>query len=206
MTTTQFQVAGPTSNVTHRSKPATLDLAAVIAGCLIFALLLFLPPILNDGDTLWQIRAGEWILDHHAIPATDPFSFTAGDRPWFSHEWLAETLMALAYRAGGLKGVMVLAAAATGLTAGVLLHHLRRFLPGDICLTGLGRRIVLRRPLDARPPTSDRLAVPGAVVRWPRDGASESHRARLGVAVGHAGCGSTCMAASCLGCCCLAPS
>jgi hypothetical protein len=100
-------------------------------------LLLFLPPILNDGDTLWQIRAGEWILDHHAIPATDPFSFTAGDRHWFAHEWLAETLMALAYRAGGLKGVMVLAAATTGLTVSVLLHHLRRFLPGVYACTGL---------------------------------------------------------------------
>ncbi len=109
----------------------------MFAGCLIFALLLFLPPILNDGDTLWQIRAGEWILDHHAIPATDPFSFTAGDRRWFTHEWFAETLMALAYRAGGLRGVMVLAAAATGLTAGVLLHHLRRFLPGVYAYTGL---------------------------------------------------------------------
>jgi hypothetical protein len=137
MTTTQFQVAGSTSNVTHRSKPATLDLAAVSAGCLTFALLLFLPQILNDGDTLWQIRAGEWILDHHAIPATDPFSFTARDRPWFSHEWLAETLMALAYRGPGLPGTMVLAAAATGLTAAVLLHHLRRFLPGIYAVTAL---------------------------------------------------------------------
>jgi hypothetical protein len=121
----------------NRPKAARFDVAVVIAGCLIFALLLFLPPVLNDGDTLWQIRAGEWILDHHAIPATDPFSFTAGDRHWFAHEWFAETIMALAYRAGGLKGVMVLAAVATGLTAGVLLHHLRRFLPGVYACTGL---------------------------------------------------------------------
>jgi len=107
-----------------------LDPACVIAFCLAFALLLFLPPILNDGDTLWQIRTGEWILNHHSIPAIDPFSFTAGNRPWFAHEWLAETLMALAYRAGGMPGIMVLAGVATGLTAAVLLHHLRRFLPG----------------------------------------------------------------------------
>jgi hypothetical protein len=164
----------------NRLKTARLDVAAVIAGCLIFALLLFLPPILNDGDTLWQIRAGEWILDHHAIPATDPFSFTAGDRRWFAHEWLAETVMALAYRAGGLKGVMVLAAAAAGLTAGVLLHHLRRFLPGVYASTGLVVALCC---------APDGLAVPGAVVRWPSDGASEPHRARMGIAVGHAGLG-----------------
>ncbi len=64
-----------------RRQLIAVDPAVVIAGCLMFALVLFLPPILNDGDTLWQIRTGAWILDHRAIPATDPFSFTAGDRP-----------------------------------------------------------------------------------------------------------------------------
>src|ERR1700679_812227 len=137
MTTTQLEVACPAPNVTHRAKTATLDLAAVSAGCLTFALLLFLPPILNDGDTLWQIRTGEWILDHLAIPASDPFSFTAGDRPWVAHEWLAETLMALAWRAGGMAGVMVLAATATGLTAAIVLHYLRRFLPGIYAVLAL---------------------------------------------------------------------
>jgi hypothetical protein len=107
-----------------------LDPAPIIAFCLTFALVLFLPAVLNDGDTLWQIRTGEWILDHHAIPMIDPFSFTAGDRPWFAHEWLAETLMALVWRAAGMPGIMALAATATGLTAAILLHHLRRFLPG----------------------------------------------------------------------------
>jgi hypothetical protein len=113
------------------------DPAAIVAFCLVFSLLLFLPAILNDGDTLWQITAGGWILDHRAIPATDPFSFTAGDRRWFAHEWLAETLMALCYRTAGLPGVMALAAAATGLTAAILLHHLRRFLPDRYAVTAL---------------------------------------------------------------------
>jgi hypothetical protein len=120
-----------------RHPSAGFDPAPAIAGCLLFALVLFLPPILNDGDTLWQITTGEWILDHHAIPAIDPFSFTAGNRPWFAHEWLAETLMALAFRSGGMRGVMVLAAAASGVTAAVLLRTLRRFLPGIYALVAL---------------------------------------------------------------------
>jgi hypothetical protein len=114
-----------------------VDPACVIAFCGVFALVVFLTAILDDGDTYWQIRTGEWILDHLAIPATDPFSFTAGDRPWFAHEWLAETLMALAWRARGIAGVMILAAAATGLTAAILIHHLRRFLPGIYAMLGL---------------------------------------------------------------------
>ena len=107
-----------------------LEPACLIAFCATFALLLFLPQLLNDGDTLWQIRTGEWILNHHAIPTIDPFSYTAGGRKWFAHEWLAETTLALAWRAGGMQGVMVLAATAAGLTAAILLHFLRRFLPG----------------------------------------------------------------------------
>jgi hypothetical protein len=113
----------------HR-RGTRLDPAVVIAGCLLFVVVLFLPLILSDNDTLWQIRTGGWILDHRAIPSTDPFSFTAGDRRWFAHEWLAETLMALAFRAGGMQGVMALAAAAAGVTGAMLLHHARRFLPG----------------------------------------------------------------------------
>ncbi|MSO99891.1 MAG: hypothetical protein EXR07_02390 [Acetobacteraceae bacterium] len=114
-----------------------IDPAVAIAGSVAFALVLFLPQILNDGDTLWQIRTGEWILANLAIPAVDPFSFTAGDKPWFAHEWFAETLLALAFRAGGMSGVMVLAATAVGLTAALLLRHLRRFLPGIYAVLGL---------------------------------------------------------------------
>ena len=95
---------------------------------MLFALLLAVPGILADPDTLWQIRTGEWILQHHAIPHADPFSYTAAGQHWFAHEWLAETLMGLANQAGGSRGVMVLTATAAGLTAGLLLFHLRRFM------------------------------------------------------------------------------
>ena len=121
---------------THTARSAT-DPGTVIAFCVLFALTLFLPSILNDGDTLWQIRTGEWILDHHAIPAIDPFSFSAGDRRWFAHEWLAETLLALAHRAGGMQGVMVLSASAVGLTAAILWHHIHRVLPGIYAVLAL---------------------------------------------------------------------
>src|SRR6202034_1484814 len=60
---------------------------------------------------------------------------------------------------------------------------------GCLCVRGAGFGIVLCSPVDAYPPTFDRLAMPGAVVRRPCDGASEPHRARLDVAVGYAGVG-----------------
>ena len=107
-----------------------IDPGPWIAGFVVFALMLFLPQILDDGDTYWQVRTGLWIMEHGEIPHVDPFSFTAGDRHWFPHEWLAETLMGLFYRLGGMRGVMVLAATTTGLTAAILFHGFRRFVPG----------------------------------------------------------------------------
>jgi len=101
----------------------------LVIALLTFILVLFLRNLLNDGDTLWQIRTGEWILDHHAIPRVDPFAYTTAGHPWLAHEWLSEVLLALAYRAAGWRGVLALAALASALTFGLLARHLRRFLP-----------------------------------------------------------------------------
>src|SRR5215218_5575821 len=68
--------------------------------------------IFNDGDVSWHIATGQWILDHGAIPRTDPFSFTWADRPWVPIEWLAEVVMAGAYRIAGYSGIAALATAA----------------------------------------------------------------------------------------------
>ena len=48
--------------------------------------------IFNDGDVSWHIATGQWILDHRAIPHTDPFSFTWAGKPWVPIEWLAEVI------------------------------------------------------------------------------------------------------------------
>lgn len=94
----------------------------------LYAIVLFAPPVLNDGDTWSHIATGQWIIGHHAVPWTDPFSFTVAGAPWIAHEWLAELLMALAYRIGGVSFVLILTAAAAALAAGMLAAHLRRWL------------------------------------------------------------------------------
>ena len=78
------------------------------------ALVLFVPGVLNDGDTFWHIKAGEWIIGQGAVPHTDPFSYTKAGAPWVAHEWLAEVALALAFRAGGWGGVVLAAAAEIG--------------------------------------------------------------------------------------------
>jgi hypothetical protein len=64
--------------------------------------------IFNDGDVSWHIATGRWIIDHQAIPTTDPFSFTWAGKPWIPIEWLAEVLYASAYRLAGHSGVAAL--------------------------------------------------------------------------------------------------
>lgn len=37
------------------------------------------------GDTFWSIASGRFVLEHRALPSTDPFSFTAGAKRWVVH-------------------------------------------------------------------------------------------------------------------------
>jgi len=60
-----------------------------------------------DPDLWGHVRFGLDILDTREISQTDPYSFTS-DRAWVNHEWLAEVLFALAYRAAGPFGLNLL--------------------------------------------------------------------------------------------------
>jgi hypothetical protein len=69
------------------------------------------PRLLNiDGDLGRHLTIGQYILDSHSIPTRDIFSHTMTDAPLTPHEWLAQVLYALAYRLGGLNGVVLLCA------------------------------------------------------------------------------------------------
>lgn len=62
---------------------------------------------LRDGDTLWHIKFGDLILERGELITHDFISHTAAGKPWTSHEWLAEILMAAVHRAAGLSGVVI---------------------------------------------------------------------------------------------------
>lgn len=91
--------------------------ALAIAVFLIPALLGGSQTIFNDGDVSWHLATGQWILDHRAIPRTDPFSYTWAGKPWVPIEWLAELITASAYRLAGYSGVSAL------VTASLLALH-----------------------------------------------------------------------------------
>ncbi|HKQ10114.1 MAG TPA: hypothetical protein VJS85_02900 [Rhizomicrobium sp.] len=131
---------------------------ALLAGLAAFALAAFSPGLLNDGDTYWHIRAGEWMIAHGSVLRADVFSYTAAGHDWQTQEWLAEILMALSWRAGW-PGVHLLFAGSAGLTAGVTAFFVRKrmdlvpalltALLGLACVTGslLARPHMLALPL-----------------------------------------------------------
>ncbi|PTQ52238.1 MAG: hypothetical protein HSCHL_0709 [Hydrogenibacillus schlegelii] len=79
-----------------------------------------------EGDTLWHIRVGKWIVEHGEIPKTGLFSWSAPDAPWHAHEWLWEVLAYSAHSAGGFSGVWGLTAAGVFLFGGALFALTRR--------------------------------------------------------------------------------
>lgn len=84
--------------------------------------------IFNDGDVSWHIATGQWILAHGQIPRTDPFSFSWAGKPWVPIEWLAETIMASAYRFAGYSGISALATTALIALHAVIFWNATRFV------------------------------------------------------------------------------
>jgi hypothetical protein len=61
-------------------------------------------------DLAYQLRAGDIMLDTHAILRTDVFAATAYGRPWLNQQWLAQILLAAAFRLGGWFAMVALRA------------------------------------------------------------------------------------------------
>ncbi len=135
--------------MTHAQRFCPVWCFAALIG---YAVFLFVPQVLNDGDTYFHIAAGQWILDHGVIPRTDPFSYTFAGAPWVAHEWLAEIIMALAYRLGSWNGVVILFGLSTALTLGMLERYLTRWLtPLSATITLILAAACLSGSLLARP-------------------------------------------------------
>jgi len=95
----------------------------------VFALFLFSARTLADADTFWHVAAGNWMLAHGAVPDTDPFAYTMAGQPWLAHEWLAEVVFALAWRAAGWSGMVIVSGAAAALAFGIMARTLEDYVP-----------------------------------------------------------------------------
>src|SRR5436305_9777817 len=87
--------------------PSFTDFAFLMPIAFLFGRMNGVKTLLNDCDTGWHIRTGEWILANRAIPAHDVFSFSKPGGPWFAWEWLSDVLFAGLNAAGGLRAVAI---------------------------------------------------------------------------------------------------
>ena len=100
---------------------------SVAVTVLLFYFSIMLPfsqSLLNDPDTLWHIRTGQWILDHAQVPTVDFYSYTAVGKRWISTEWLSEIFIALAYKIGEWRGVVILSTLVCAAIIGVICFYL----------------------------------------------------------------------------------
>ncbi|QPF84041.1 hypothetical protein IC762_31145 [Bradyrhizobium genosp. L] len=111
-----------TSSVSHRS--TARGLVPLCAG--VGAYLFYLAAgeiLLRDSDTMWQIKVGQWILAHGAMPTTDVFSFTRFGEAWISSSWLSQVVFATVY-GGDWAGPVILSSIAIGVTVVIFLNLL----------------------------------------------------------------------------------
>lgn len=89
------------------------------ARALVIALLCSLPALIclrapgtsvTDPDLGWHLSTGAWIVQHHAVPHSDPFSrLTAA--PWQAYSWLFDLVLLKIYAWFNLKGIVLFTAA-----------------------------------------------------------------------------------------------
>ncbi|MCA1399791.1 hypothetical protein [Bradyrhizobium sp. BRP56] len=111
-----------TSSVSSRSAARGLVPLCAAVGAYLFYLSAG-EILLRDSDTMWQIRVGQWILEHGAMPTSDVFSFTRFGEPWISSSWLSQVVYALVY-GGDWAGPVILSSMAIGATVAISLHLL----------------------------------------------------------------------------------
>ena len=113
-----------------------LILAAVAVIGAVYAFCFFRP--IWDVDIFWHIKAGQWIVEHRALPSADIFSAVDAERPWHTFQWGYEILVYGLDQAGGLTLVRAVHAVVTWAALALLALFLwRRTGSGLAVLLGL---------------------------------------------------------------------
>jgi hypothetical protein len=108
--------------------------------------------LLVDSDIYWHIVVGQWIVDHRAVPHTDPFSFTMHGTHWITSAWLSEILYLGAFKVAGWAGPVILASLSVAAAFFLLTRLLLKTLPNIPVMILVGSAITITAPhMLARP-------------------------------------------------------
>ncbi|HZT81558.1 MAG TPA: hypothetical protein VFA26_15135 [Gemmataceae bacterium] len=87
----------------------------------------------DDWDLWWHLRTGQWVVEHGAVPQTDPFSQYGQGKSWVAYSWLCEVGLYGLYQGLGLAGIVLFRAALCfAIVASIhrlIIKRVRRFLP-----------------------------------------------------------------------------
>jgi hypothetical protein len=83
--------------------------------------------LLRDSHSYWQIKVGQWIIAHGAMPTTDVFWFTRFDATWMSSSWLFQLLLAGAYGSSDWAGPVILPSLALGALVAIFVYLLSAY-------------------------------------------------------------------------------
>lgn len=110
-------------------------------------------PLLHAPDVGWHIAAGHYIAAE-GLPKTDPWSYTAGDQPWYNISWGWDLLIGTIAQYTGLEGLYTFSVTFTAFIIMFLGYSLfsRKNLHEDpisitVCIAGL----VIWHTMYARP-------------------------------------------------------
>src|SRR5439155_7823487 len=95
--------------------------AVCAAAVLLFVAGRCLVPV-DETDLFFNLRLGELVLHDHAVPRTNLLSFTYPDARDVNLAWLFQIMLALAHRAGGIAGTLLLKTAFVVATLAVLFR------------------------------------------------------------------------------------
>lgn len=93
--------------MTQNKKLPALKIALAFCFLIAFA---FSIKSFREPDLWWQIRTGEWIIEHKEVPTHDVFSYTFENAPWINIKWGFEVLAAIISNAFGPESVFILQA------------------------------------------------------------------------------------------------
>ncbi len=117
-------------------------------------------------DIGFHLKSGEFILQNHTWPRTDPFTYTLRDHPYIDTSWGYQAIIATVFRLGGAGGI-VLFHAALVLAVFVLLYRTARLRPVDptiLVLLFLVGGLACEMRFEARPELMSWLLLAGLLL------------------------------------------
>lgn len=92
---------------------------------------------IRDLDIWWHLATGRWILQHHAIPRSDPFSVFGMTRPWYVYSWVFDVVVQKLYVRFGFVGIILFEIVARVAIMGALFRLIYWQLPRFWVAAGL---------------------------------------------------------------------